>query len=127
MQNDFVKNLTVKDIANFFHLRQNDAAKHLGVSASTVKKICRSAGFERWPFRKVFSSSLCIFEFHVHLGTIKCACLVTEIYNLQVDAIARRTREIISSTNPTDPRKKAEVEAELQRLQRKKAELYIRS
>ncbi|KAK1372605.1 RWP-RK domain-containing protein [Heracleum sosnowskyi] len=92
-QTELVKKLTLKDIAKYFHLRESDAAKCLGVSPSTVKKLCRNAGLERWPFR-------------------------------QVDAIATKIRDIMSRRDPADPSKKAEAEAEIQRVQRKKAEIY---
>ncbi|XP_074369198.1 uncharacterized protein LOC141710533 [Apium graveolens] len=52
-QIEYVKSLTIKDIAKFFHLREHDAARHLEISPSTIKKIARNAGLERWPYRKI--------------------------------------------------------------------------
>lgn len=124
MQKEYAQGVTIKDIAKFFHLREHDAAKHLGVSPSKVKKAVHNAGLKRWPFRKVCSSSLCLLDFHKHMRTPKCACLVTIIDISQIEAIERRTKEIISSMDPANPTKIAAAEAELQRLQRKKAEFY---
>ncbi|KAL8101541.1 hypothetical protein AgCh_033443 [Apium graveolens] len=55
-QLEYVKSVTIKDIAKLFHLREHDAARHLEISPYTIKKIARNAGLKRWPFRKIKSN-----------------------------------------------------------------------
>ncbi|EKX41214.1 hypothetical protein GUITHDRAFT_153887 [Guillardia theta CCMP2712] len=42
-------NLKLKDISKFFHLRQSEAAKQLGISLTSLKSSCRRFGILRWP------------------------------------------------------------------------------
>jgi len=38
-------------LSQTFHMPIQEAAKHLGVGTTTLKKICRAHGVGRWPFR----------------------------------------------------------------------------
>ena len=42
--------LMKKDIANFVGLPQEEAAGRLGISTTTLKKVCRKIGIVRWPY-----------------------------------------------------------------------------
>ncbi|KAJ0112940.1 protein NLP4 isoform X2 [Pistacia vera] len=46
------QSLSFDDVANYFSLPLSDAATHLGVCVSVLKKICRENGLDRWPYRK---------------------------------------------------------------------------
>ncbi|XVF89035.1 hypothetical protein PTKIN_Ptkin19aG0098900 [Pterospermum kingtungense] len=52
-----VKEMTFKDLANYFHLPRKEAAQKLGLSETVVHNIwCKSGGGKRrWPYRKVHS------------------------------------------------------------------------
>jgi hypothetical protein len=43
---------TRKTIEDLFSVSQNHAAEKLGVSATSLKKICRQLGISRWPYTK---------------------------------------------------------------------------
>ncbi|KAI5078365.1 hypothetical protein GOP47_0006036 [Adiantum capillus-veneris] len=47
--------LKMSDLAQFFHLPINAAAKELGICPTVLKKICRRNGMRRWPHRKIKS------------------------------------------------------------------------
>ena len=47
------KNITKSTLCNYFHLPINDAAKHLGVCVTMLKKTCRKYGISRWPYRRI--------------------------------------------------------------------------
>lgn len=49
------KSLSFDDISKYFSLPLSDAANHLGVCVSVLKKICRDNGLDRWPYRKFLS------------------------------------------------------------------------
>lgn len=49
------RTLTYDDLARFFHLPINAAAKELGVCVTALKKQCRKHGVPRWPHRKLKS------------------------------------------------------------------------
>ncbi|KAM7491494.1 hypothetical protein LguiA_034415 [Lonicera macranthoides] len=52
--------LTREDLKQHFGKKLEDAAKILGVSRSTMKRVCRERGIKKWPFpkRKKFNPSL---------------------------------------------------------------------
>jgi len=50
-----LNDLDLKVIATLFHLPISEAAKHLGVGATVLKKRCRRLGIPRWPYRKLKS------------------------------------------------------------------------
>ncbi|XVF52612.1 hypothetical protein PTKIN_Ptkin05aG0032100 [Pterospermum kingtungense] len=55
VQRERTRNLTLKEIENYFHLPIQEAAKKMEFSATVVKKICRKYGLTRWPHRKIQS------------------------------------------------------------------------
>ncbi|XVF10845.1 hypothetical protein REPUB_Repub07fG0218200 [Reevesia pubescens] len=55
IQRERTRNLTLKDIENYFHLPIQEAAKKMEFSATVLKKICRKFGVTRWPHRKIQS------------------------------------------------------------------------
>ncbi|XP_016716198.2 protein RKD1-like [Gossypium hirsutum] len=55
VQRERTRNLTLKEIENYFHLPIEKAAKKMEFSATVVKKICRKYGLSRWPHRKIQS------------------------------------------------------------------------
>ncbi|KAJ8750500.1 hypothetical protein K2173_015647 [Erythroxylum novogranatense] len=54
-QRERVSKLTLKDIAEYFHLPIVEAARRLNLSRTVVQKICRRGGLRRWPHRKIKS------------------------------------------------------------------------
>ena len=44
--------LTTSDLAKYYHLPINEAAKEMDICTSVLKKICRKKGIKRWPHRK---------------------------------------------------------------------------
>jgi len=50
-----VRDYTREDLAKYFHLPINGAAREIGVCATVLKKICRKNGIPRWPHRKIKS------------------------------------------------------------------------
>lgn len=68
MQRERTRNLTLKEIENYFHLPIQEAAKKMEFSATVVKKICRKYGVTRWPHRKVFSWILLL---HIRTSVLK--------------------------------------------------------
>jgi len=45
----------MEELRKLFSMTEKDAAKHLGVCLTSLKKIARGHGIQRWPFRKVKS------------------------------------------------------------------------
>eukprot|EP00242_Pyramimonas_sp_CCMP2087_P012128 CAMPEP_0198211208 /NCGR_PEP_ID=MMETSP1445-20131203/22688_1 /TAXON_ID=36898 /ORGANISM="Pyramimonas sp., Strain CCMP2087" /LENGTH=334 /DNA_ID=CAMNT_0043885421 /DNA_START=140 /DNA_END=1141 /DNA_ORIENTATION=- len=48
-------NTDMQNIAQYFHLPINTAAKELGICLTMLKKMCRQHGLKRWPHRKLKS------------------------------------------------------------------------
>ncbi|KAI8110897.1 hypothetical protein M9434_004471 [Picochlorum sp. BPE23] len=46
---------SILELAQFFHLPINEAAKKLDICPTVLKKICRKHGLPRWPHRKLQS------------------------------------------------------------------------
>eukprot|EP00292_Cryptomonas_paramecium_P021161 CAMPEP_0113698932 /NCGR_PEP_ID=MMETSP0038_2-20120614/23005_1 /TAXON_ID=2898 /ORGANISM="Cryptomonas paramecium" /LENGTH=167 /DNA_ID=CAMNT_0000622191 /DNA_START=187 /DNA_END=686 /DNA_ORIENTATION=- /assembly_acc=CAM_ASM_000170 len=57
MQNAAQLNREVKldELSKYFHLPEKAVAKELGICLTSLKKLCRSYGITRWPFRKLKS------------------------------------------------------------------------
>ncbi|PKI58305.1 hypothetical protein CRG98_021311 [Punica granatum] len=47
--------LTLRDLAGYFHLPVEAAARKLNLCPTVVKRICRRGGLKRWPHRKIKS------------------------------------------------------------------------
>ncbi|GAV79261.1 RWP-RK domain-containing protein [Cephalotus follicularis] len=69
--------LSFHQISKFFSLPLSDAASNLGVCVSTLKKICRENGLDRWPYRK-FLSGRSIEEIKRYAARERCR----ELYQL---------------------------------------------
>ncbi|OMO52480.1 Plant regulator RWP-RK [Corchorus olitorius] len=50
-----VKNVTLEEIENFYHLPIDEAAKRMEFCPTVLKRICRKYGVQRWPHRKIQS------------------------------------------------------------------------
>lgn len=46
---------SIQKLAQYFHLPINEAARHLNICPTVLKKICRKNGLPRWPHRKLQS------------------------------------------------------------------------
>eukprot|EP00960_Hanusia_phi_P061407 764836-Hanusia_phi.AAC.4 len=44
--------LTMEFVSTFFHMRQSEVAKHLGISLTALKSACRRIGLPRWPYSR---------------------------------------------------------------------------
>mmetsp|Transcript_16943 Transcript_16943/g.41382 ORF Transcript_16943/g.41382 Transcript_16943/m.41382 type:complete len:225 (-) Transcript_16943:227-901(-) len=49
------KDVKLEELAAYFHLPEKAVAKELGICLTSLKKLCRSYGITRWPFRKLKS------------------------------------------------------------------------
>jgi hypothetical protein len=45
--------MTMADAMELFHLSRKDAANHLNISSSSLKRLCNRNGGHRWPARRV--------------------------------------------------------------------------
>ena len=46
--------LSPASLSKLFHMRQLDAAKHLGISLTSLKSACRRIGLDRWPYERTY-------------------------------------------------------------------------
>ncbi|WOG81477.1 hypothetical protein DCAR_0100625 [Daucus carota subsp. sativus] len=92
-QRAYCETLTIQDVLPYFHLRQSEAAKLLGLGTTKLKEIVRNAGIPKWPAR-------------------------------EVNAKDRAIKKIVKKMNPSNPRKKAMAEKEIQELQKAIADIY---
>ncbi|KAK1378383.1 hypothetical protein POM88_025127 [Heracleum sosnowskyi] len=53
-QSDFIEELRVKDVVKYFNIRLEDAAEKIGISASSLKGVCKRENL-KWPYRKINS------------------------------------------------------------------------
>eukprot|EP00292_Cryptomonas_paramecium_P021814 CAMPEP_0113679964 /NCGR_PEP_ID=MMETSP0038_2-20120614/10984_1 /TAXON_ID=2898 /ORGANISM="Cryptomonas paramecium" /LENGTH=167 /DNA_ID=CAMNT_0000598149 /DNA_START=273 /DNA_END=772 /DNA_ORIENTATION=- /assembly_acc=CAM_ASM_000170 len=49
------KEFKLEELSKYFHLPEKAVAKELGICLTSLKKLCRSYGITRWPFRKLKS------------------------------------------------------------------------
>ena len=47
--------MKLEELSKYFHLPEKSVAKELGICLTSLKKLCRSYGITRWPFRKLKS------------------------------------------------------------------------
>jgi hypothetical protein len=47
--------LTIEELSDYFHMPEKQVAAKMGMCLTSLKKICRSHGITRWPFRKLKS------------------------------------------------------------------------
>ena len=47
--------LSKEELCRYFHLTAEQAAKELNIGSTALKRYCRKAGFNRWPYRKLSS------------------------------------------------------------------------
>lgn len=59
--------LSYEELQTHFNVPMTQAAKHFGISLTFFKKICRTAGIQRWPFRKLKSLQNKIADLQIHL------------------------------------------------------------
>ena len=45
--------LSMQELSKYFKMPEKVVAKHLGICLTSLKKICRANGINRWPYRKV--------------------------------------------------------------------------
>ena len=45
--------LSMQDLSKYFKMPEKAVAKALGICLTSLKKICRQNGINRWPYRKV--------------------------------------------------------------------------
>lgn len=49
--------LSMQELSKYFKMPEKAVAKHLGICLTSLKKICRANGINRWPYRKVGTTS----------------------------------------------------------------------
>ncbi len=49
------KEVKLDELSKYFNLPEKAVAKELGICLTSLKKLCRSYGITRWPFRKLKS------------------------------------------------------------------------
>eukprot|EP00960_Hanusia_phi_P036438 752311-Hanusia_phi.AAC.4 len=49
------KDFKLEELSKYFHMPEKAVAKELGICLTSLKKLCRSYGITRWPFRKLKS------------------------------------------------------------------------
>merc|ERR1712166_147788 len=55
MKTSRADNLSFEELQKHFNMPMTEAAKQVGVCLTFFKKICRTRGISRWPFRKLKS------------------------------------------------------------------------
>ncbi|EKX30979.1 hypothetical protein GUITHDRAFT_83535 [Guillardia theta CCMP2712] len=45
--------LTMQELSKYFKMPEKAVAKELGICLTSLKKVCRQNGINRWPYRKV--------------------------------------------------------------------------
>ncbi|MBA0853733.1 hypothetical protein Goshw_021379 [Gossypium schwendimanii] len=120
VQRERTRNLTLKEIENYFHLPIEKAAKKMEFSATVVKKICRKYGLSRWPHRKACLSSLSL-SFSQYITCRLCeteggACCC--VYMKQIQSMEKKISTWVESLSSNDPKERARAKNEIENLQR---------
>ena len=55
MRTHNVIELSMQELSKYFKMPEKAVAKQLGICLTSLKKICRANGINRWPYRKVQS------------------------------------------------------------------------
>lgn len=120
LQRERKRNLTLKEIENYFHLPIEKAAKKLEFSATVVKKICRKYGLSRWPHRKACLSSLSLsfaqyitYRLYETEGSARCC-----VYMKQIRSMEKKMSNWVESLSSNDPKERARAQNEIENLQR---------
>uniref|UniRef100_A0A453EL95 RWP-RK domain-containing protein n=1 Tax=Aegilops tauschii subsp. strangulata TaxID=200361 RepID=A0A453EL95_AEGTS len=66
--------LSYEEISKLFSLPIAEAASILGVCTSVLKRICRTHGIVRWPYRKV--KSLSVLRLVREISFVPCYCSI---------------------------------------------------
>ncbi|KAK8341860.1 hypothetical protein V6Z11_A08G196700 [Gossypium hirsutum] len=88
MHRERTRNLTLKEIENYFHLPMEKAAKKMEFSATVVKKICRKYG-----------SAYCC------------------VYMKQIQSMEKKISNWVESLSSNDPKERARAKKEIKNLQ----------
>ncbi|KAH1106399.1 hypothetical protein J1N35_010167 [Gossypium stocksii] len=120
VQRERTRNLTLKEIENYFHLPIEKAAKKMKFSATVVKKICRKYGLSRWLHRKAYLSSLSL-SFSQYITYRLCetegsACCY--VYMKQIQSMEKKISNWVESLSSNDPKEMARAKKEIEKLQR---------
>jgi len=62
-----IDNITLAEIAQYFHLPIREASKTLKIGVSILKRKCRKYGIPRWPHRKIKSLESLISDLEVNM------------------------------------------------------------
>ncbi|MBA0826903.1 hypothetical protein Goarm_011716 [Gossypium armourianum] len=120
VQRERTRNLTLKEIENYFHLPIEKAAKKMEFSATVVKKICRKYGLSRWPHRKACLSSLSLsFSQYItyRLCETECSACCC-VYMKQIQSMEKKISNWVESLSSNDPKERARAKKEIENLQR---------
>jgi hypothetical protein len=67
------KEVKLDELSKYFHLPEKAVAKELGICLTSLKKLCRSYGITRWPFRKLKSLERTMRK--VQTVCVPCVCV----------------------------------------------------
>ena len=94
----FFRSGSLKDsqrlLVQYYHLPLREATKQLGVSATSLKKVCRMLGVKRWPHRKLQKLDIDIRRLREELAT-----------NIMTESIRAEKLALLHETE----RKRAEI------------------
>jgi hypothetical protein len=69
------KEVKLDELSKYFHLPEKAVAKELGICLTSLKKLCRSYGITRWPFRKLKSLERTMRKVQTVCGLCVCVCV----------------------------------------------------
>ena len=80
------KEVKLDELSKYFHLPEKAVAKELGICLTSLKKLCRSYGITRWPFRKLKSLERTMRK-------VQTVCWrVAKFWSLRKDTLRRDSR-----------------------------------